>query len=237
MIIRRNSTIQFIRINKKEAVLKKYHATYGIQEEFQKIQELSEILNYSERFRCVEVIKAQGDELILEKINGFCLGSLGKFQIEALTIYKEEIIELFLRCNKLDFSFDSDLSNLFFSSSDSQFIFIDPVQEDLKIDHLSFVVFTLSIVKSIGKSKNILLVRKKIICFNEYFMQYSNMGNIEVSDLKQSFLRYIDVIIQWNIGGSVENNLGVKLLRRFILIPIWRLIKSYIKNLNIHERN
>jgi len=237
MIIRRNSTIEFIRINNKDAVIKKYHATYGIQEEFQKILELSHILNYSSRFRCVEVIKVHGDELILEKIDGYSLGSLNNFQITSLIMYKEEIINLFLRCNSLGFSFDSDLSNLFYSYSNSEFIFIDPVQEDLKIEHLSFVVFALSIIKSIGKSMNIFLLVKKIICFNDYLKQYSTIGNVDASDVKQSFCKYIDVVIEWNIGSPDKNKLVTKLVRRFVLIPIWRLIKLYIKNLNIYERN
>ena len=127
--------------------------------------------------------------------------------------------------------------NFFKTYSNSEFIFIDPIQEDLKIDHLSFVVFALSIIKSIGKSKNIFLLGKKIICFNDYFRQYSTIGNIDVSDVKQSFYKYIDVVIQWNIGAPDENKLLIRLLRRFVLIPIWRLIKLYIKNLNTYERN
>ena len=237
MITRRNSTIKFIRVKNKDVVLKKYHATYDINEESQKILELSKILDYSSRFRCVEVIKAHGDELILEKIDGYCFGSLNNSQITSLIRHNKEVINLFLRCNSLDFAFDSDLSNLFYSYSNSEFIFIDPIQEDLKIDHLSFVVFALSIIKSIGKSKNIFILGKKIICFNDYFRRYSTIGNIDASDLKQSFCKYIDVIIQWNIGSPVENKFGIKLLRRFVLIPIWRLIKLYIKNLNTYERN
>jgi len=237
MIIRRNSTIEFVRIKNKDAVIKKYHATYDIQEEFQKILELSKILDYSSRFRCVEIIKAHGDELILEKIDGYCLESLNNSQITSLIRHNKEVINLFLMCNSLGFSFDSDLSNLFYSYSNSEFIFIDPVQEDLKIDHLSFVVFALSIIKSIGKSKNIFLLGKKIICFNDYFRQYSTIGNIDASDVKQSFYKYIDVVIQWNIGAPDENKLLIRLLRRFVLIPIWRLIKLYIKNLNTYERN
>ena len=56
MIIRRNSTIQFVRFKNKRAVIKKYHATYGVQEEFQKIKDLSQILDYSSRFRCVKYL-------------------------------------------------------------------------------------------------------------------------------------------------------------------------------------
>ena len=237
MIIRRNSIIKFVRIKNKDVVSKKYHATYDIDEEYQKILQLSKIIDYSSRFRCVEVIKVSGDELILEKIDGCCFGSLNNSQINILVKYKYEIINLFFKCNSLSFSFDSDLSNLFYSYSKSEFIFIDPVQEDLKIDHLSFVVFSLSIIKSIGKSKNIFLLFKKIICFNDYFSQYSNIENIDPSNVKQSFYKYIDVIIQWNIGAPNENKLVIKLLRRFVLIPIWRLIKLYIKNLNTYERN
>ena len=147
------------------------------------------------------------------------------------------MINLFLKCNSLGFSFDSDLSNIFYSCSNSEFIFIDPVQEDLKINHLSFVVFALSIIKSIGKSKNILLLGKKINCFNDYFRQYLMTGNIDPSDLKQSFFKYIDVVIQWNIGAPDKNNLLIRLIRRFVLIPIWKLIKLYIKNLDNNERN
>jgi len=231
MIIRRNSTIEFVRIENKDAVIKKYHSTYGIQEEFQKILELSQILDYSSRFRCVNVIKVHGDELILEKIDGYCLGSLNNSQISSLIRHNKEVINLFLRCNSLGFSFDSDLSNLFYSYSNSEFIFIDPVQEDLKIDHLSFVVFALSIIKSIGKSKNIFLLGKKIICFNDYFRQYCTVGNIDASDVKQSFCKYIDAVIQWNIEAPEKNKLLIRLLRRFALIPIWGLIKLYIKKL------
>ena len=237
MIIRRNSTIEFVRIKNKDAVIKKYHATYDIQEEFKKILDLSKILDYSSRFRCVEVIKVHDNELVLEKIDGYCLGSLNNSQITSLIRHNKEVINLFLMCNSLGFSFDSDLSNLFYSYSNSEFIFIDPVQEDLKIDHLSFVVFALSIIKSIGKSKNIFLTGKKITCFNDYFRQYSTIGNIDAFDLKQSFYKYIDVVIQWNIGAPDENKLAIRLLRRFVLIPIWKLIKFYIKNLNTYERN
>lgn len=237
MITRRNSTIEFVRIENKDAVLKKYHATYNIQKEFQKILELSRILDYSSRFRCVEVIKVHGDELILEKIDGYSFESLNNFQITCLIKHNKEIISLFLMCDSLGFSFDSDLSNLFYSNLISEFIFIDPVQEDLEIDHLSFVVFALGIIKSLGKSKNIFQLGKKIYCFNNFFRQYSITGNIDPSVLKQSFYKYIDVIIQWNILAPSKNKSGIKFLRLFILIPIWKLIKLYIKKLKIYERS
>lgn len=237
MIRRRNSTIEFTNINNQDVVIKKYHDTYNVEQEYHKIKNLSKFLNYSSTFRSVNVIEILEDKLILESLSGNCYGELSSIQINNLMNYTDEFIDLFLNCNKSDYSFDSDLSNLFFSQSNSQFIFIDPIQEDLKINNLSFIVFSLSILKSIGKSKNIFLYAKKITFFKALLRKYVANGNLDSRKLKISFYKYINVVIHWNIKKTDKKKLFLRLFRIMVLVPIWQMVKLFIKNLNLNEKN
>lgn len=224
---RRNSTIEFQNESGINTVVKYYHKTYDIKDEFDKLSELSDILGKFPDFRCVKIFGKTDSSLILEYIDESDLSYLDKSQLELLKAHSDKFIKLFSHCHKNGFSFDSDLSNIFYSESESKYIIIDPTQANLGIEHLSFIVFSLSILKSIGKARFLGDIKNKLNFFRSFIKSYTELNGLTNNDILISYSSYISVVKGWNI--EMESGTGFfELLRRKILRLIWTLVLKYI---------
>jgi len=229
MISRRDSTISYCVSGGRNVVVKTYHSRYSVEEEEDKLAQLQIILGQTPLFRCVEVVKITSDSLMLEWIEGSSMECLKKEQLIVLLKYRGEIIELLTKCYQEKFSFDSDLSNIIYHKKRGELVFIDPVQKDMGIDHSAFIVFSLSILKSLGKSRNPFLVIQKIRCFVQYFRLYTRKKEIDSQQVKEGFCSYIDIVIGWNKEFSETEGFLLRRVRQFCLVPTWRFLKVFFK--------
>lgn len=227
-VVRRNSSIEIIRSTQGSTVVKKYHDTYVIDDEIDKLGLLSSFFKFSDKFRCVKVLSSNNSRLELEYIDGVDFGKLNNNQLNLIRTNISEFNALFLQCHMDDFSFDSDLSNIFYSRKEEKFIFIDPVQVNLELPHLAFVVFTLSILKSLGKSSRFYLMPKKLRLFNVLLREYANMIEVDRSALRNSYNGYIQNVIKWNGERTISTTFGSCLVRKFLLIPVWKIVQRLI---------
>lgn len=208
-------------------MVKYYHKTYDIKDEYDKISELSSILRNFPDFRCVKILGKTDSSLILECVAEPDLSCLNKSQLQLLKADGDNFIKLFSHCHKNEFSFDSDLSNIFYSESESKYIFIDPTQESLDIDHLSFIVFSLSIIKSIGKGRSLNDFNNKLNFFRTLNKSYTELNDLTSNDILISYNSYISVVNKWNL--EMESGTGfLEFLWRKFLRLIWTLVLKYI---------
>lgn len=221
----RNATIEIDENKDGQRIVKKtYRATYTAHDEQLAYGRVDHIYRDCPDVRIARFLEIDSDNnsFTLEYIPGESLyDSAAGGDFKPLSYWHTQLITPFVLASKEGLCFDSDASNYLVHADTAKLVAIDPVCADVPIDDYAAVVFLWGIIKLMLRTPRFWRYPRLFRIGRNFKKLYLAAADVSSGDFNRQMVTYIDVVIGWNREVSPVDTRAMKLIRRYLAIPLY----------------
>ena len=221
----RNATIEICdHDDGSKFVRKTYRATYTALDEQLAYGRVEHVYRDCPGVRVARFLELDSDSnsFTLEYIPGKSLyDSAAGGDFRPLNCWHTRLIAPFVLARNEGLCFDSDPSNYIVHADTAELVAIDPVCTDLRLNDYAAVVFLWGIIKLMLRTVRFWRYPALFRIGRNFKKQYLATADAGREDFNRQMVTYIDVVIGWNREESPVDSKALKLVRRYLAIPLY----------------